>query len=281
MRAADFLLAGDHSAADKVLSGQLGHGNVYTQAETYWTLAVSLREQGRLSAALDAARHARIDRDGHVGTNRTELEAQILLESGRVAEGRALFDSLALASNRGATPSQIARTKTWMLAQTAAPRRALGDTGSLARLADSLQALSAESGYGRDRRLHHYVRGILLSSRGDDPGAISELKASIYSVTQGYTRANYELAQIYLRDKRPRDAIAILQPILHGTLEASNLYLNRADVHELLAQAWDAMGVRDSTAAHLAWLVKAWSNADPWLAGHAQAARLRLAGLRR
>lgn len=283
MRAANLLLAADHNAADKVLSAQLGHGTVYQQADVYWTLAVSLREQGRLAAALDAARHARVDRSmqGHVGTNRTELEAQILLESGHVAEARSLFDSLALTRNGGDTPSQIARNKTWMWAQTAGLRRALGDTGSLSRLADSLQALSAESGYGRDRRLHHYVRGILLASRGDDAGAISEFKSSIYSVTQGYTRANYELAQIYLRNKRPRDAIAILQPILHGTLEASNLYLNRADVHELLAQAWDAAGVRDSAAAHLAWLVKAWSGADPLLAGRAQSARLRLATLRR
>lgn len=283
MRAGDLLLAADHDAADKLLSSQIGHVTVYRQAETYWTLALSLREQGRLSAALDAAQHSRVDPafQGHVGTNRTELEAQILLESGRVAEARALFDSLAVASNRGQTPSQIARTKTWMLAQTAGPRRALGDTASLQRLADSLQMLSAQSGYGRDRRLHHYVRGLLLAARGDDAGAISELKASIYSVTQGYTRANYELAKIYLRDKRPRDAIAILQPILHGTLEASNLYLNRAEVHELLAQAWDAVGARDSTAAHLAWLVKAWSHPDPWFAERAGAARVRLAALRR
>ena len=122
--------------------------------------------------------------------------------------------------------------------------------------------------------------GLLLTSRGDDAGAISELKSSIFSITQGYTRANYELARIYLRDGRPREAIAILQPVLHGTLDASNLYLSRADVHELLAQAWDAAGVRDSTAAHLAWLVKAWSNADPWLAGRANSARIKLAALR-
>jgi DNA-binding SARP family transcriptional activator/TolB-like protein len=283
LRASALLLAADYNAADKMLSGEVGHVDVYRQAETYWLLGVSLREQGRLSAALDAAQHSRVDRafQGHIGTDRTELEAQILLESGRIAEARALFDSLAWASNRGQTPSQIARNKTWMLAQTAGPRRALGDTTSLARLADSLQMLSAQSGYGRDRRLHHYVRGLLLASRGDDAGAIAELKASIYSVNLGYTRANYELAQIYLRDKRPRDAIAILQPVLRGTLEASNLYLNRADVHELLAQAWDAAGVRDSAAAHLAWLVRAWANADPWLAGRANAARLKLATLRR
>jgi DNA-binding SARP family transcriptional activator/TolB-like protein len=283
IRAANRIVAGDHATADRLLSAQLGHGSAVQQADIYWTLALSLREQGRLSAALDAARHTRIDRSAqrHVGTNSSVLEAQMLVELGRLAEARALFDSLAIASNAGDTPSQIARTKVWMLAQTAGLRRALGDTITLARLADSLQTLSAESGYGRDRRLHHYVRGLLLASRGDDAGAIAELKLSIYSVTQGYTRANYELARLYLRDRRPRDAVAILQPVLRGTLEASNLYVSRADVHELLAQAWDAVGVRDSASAHLAWLVKAWAGPDPVLAGRAQAARVRLAALRK
>ena len=283
IRAANLLVAGDHAAADRLLSAQLEHGNAFQQADVYWALALSLREQGRLSAALDAARHTRVDRSmqKHVGTNSSVLEAQLLVDLGRFAQARALFDSLAVASNGGDTPSQMARTKVWMLTQTAGLRRALGDTNSLARLADSLQAMSAESGYGRDRRLHHYVRGLLLSARGDDAGAISEFKSSIYSVTQGYTRANYELARVYLRDQRPRDAIAILQPVLHGTLEASNLYLSRADVHELLAQAWGAAGARDSASAHLAWLVKTWAGADPSLAGRMQAARARLAALRK
>jgi len=100
-------------------------------------------------------------------------------------------------------------------------------------------------------------------------------------VTEGYTRANYEMAKIYLRDRRPRDAIAILQPALHGTLEASNLYVSRTEVHELLAQAWDQAGVPDSAAAHLAWVVKTWANADPLLAIRVQAARARLAALRK
>ena len=283
MRAANFLIAANHSEADKLLLAEIGRGNAAQQSGSYWNLAVSLREQGRLSAAFDAARHTGYDRSysWHVGTLRSVLEAQLLLEMGRVAEARALYDSLAVAYNTGDTPSQIARTKTWMLAQTAGPRRSLGDTASLARLADSLEALSAGSGYGRDRRLHHYVRGLLLASRGQDAAAIAELKSSIYSVTQGYTRANYELAQIYLRDRRPRDAIAILRPVLHGTLDASNLYVSRTETHELLAQAWEASGVPDSAAAHLAWVVKAWANADPSFAGRAQTARVKLAALRK
>ena len=68
------------------------------------------------------------------------------------------------------------------------------------------------SGYGRDRRLHHYVRGLLLAARGDDSGAISELTSAVYSLTVGFTRVNYVLARVYLHAHRPRDAVAVLQP---------------------------------------------------------------------
>jgi hypothetical protein len=73
--------------------------------------------------------------------------------------------------------------------------------------------------------------------------------------------------------------VALLQSSLRGTLEASNLYLTRTETHELLAQAWDAAGVRDSAVAHYAWVAKAWSAADPSLAGRARVARERLTAL--
>jgi hypothetical protein len=168
-----------------------------------------------------------------------------------------------------------------MLAQAGGARRWAGDTATLERLADSMRVLGVESVYGRDQRLHHHVRGLLLAARGDDAGAISELKSGIYSLTEGFTRTNYELARVYLRDRRPRDAIAVLQPALRGTLEASNLYLNRTEIHELLAQAWDAAGVRDSAAAHYEWVTKAWAAADPSLAPRVRAAQTRLAALKR
>ncbi|HSQ29771.1 MAG TPA: hypothetical protein VLN49_07975 [Gemmatimonadaceae bacterium] len=47
-------------------------------------------------------------------------------------------------------------------------------------------------------------------------------------------------------------AIAVLQPALRGPLDASNLYVTCTELHELLAQAWDAAGARDSAAAHYA-----------------------------
>lgn len=72
-----------------------------------------------------------------------------------------------------------------------------------------------------------------------------------------------------------------LQSALRGPLDASNLYVNRTELHELLAQAWDAMGVRDSAAAHYRIVMAAWGSADPPLAARVQAAKARVAALAR
>jgi hypothetical protein len=129
--------------------------------------------------------------------------------------------------------------------------------------------------------LYHYVRGLLLAARHDDAAAIDELRLSIYSLPSGFTRTNCELARLYLRNNRPRDAVAVLQPALRGALDGSNLYQNRTEIHELLAKAWDAAGGRDSAVVHYEWVAKAWSAADASLAPRVQVVRQRLAELRR
>jgi predicted Zn-dependent protease len=167
-----------------------------------------------------------------------------------------------------------------MLTQSLGARVAAGDTASAAKLVDSLRALGERSGFGRDRRLHHYVRGLLLAARGSSDSAIEEFKAAMFAPTTGYTRTNFELAGVYLRTRRPREAISILQPALRGALDASNLYVSRTEVHERLAQAWEAAGNADSAAVHYAWVTNAWSAADPPLAPRVSVARARLAALK-
>jgi tetratricopeptide (TPR) repeat protein/TolB-like protein len=280
---AHLIRLGEYAAADRLLAAQLRQGNARQQLNGYWTLVISLREQGRLLEALDAAKHTRRSAtDTPPGmTVCSVLEAQVQLEAGRFGVASLLFDSLSRVHNAGDTTSQLAHATAWMLVQAAGARRSAGDTATLGRLADSIRALGAQSFYGRDQRLHHHARGLLLAARGDDAGAVIELKSAIYSLTEGFTRTNYELARVYLRDGRPKDAIAVLQPALRGTLESSNIYLNRTEIHELLAQAWDAAGVRDSAAAHYAWVTKNWSAADPSFAPRVHAARTRLAALQR
>jgi DNA-binding SARP family transcriptional activator/TolB-like protein len=272
--------AGDYATADRLLTSETRQPDAQTQANAYWDLALSLREQGRLAEALEAARHVGLlsaklaDRPVGV-TSSTSLEAQVYLEMQRPAVAAALFDSLSRQHNNGDVASQLARGAAWMLVQSADARSAAGDTASLARLADSVRTLGAESSYGRDRRLYHHVLGVLYAARGDLAGAINEFKSAIYSPTSGFTRTNYDLARVYLRAHRPRDAITVLQPTLRAPLESSNFYLTRTDAHELLAQAWDAAGGRDSAAAHYAWVAKAWAGADPQFAARVQVARGR------
>jgi hypothetical protein len=80
----------------------------------------------------------------------------------------------------------------------------------------------------------------------------------------GYSRINYDMASALLRLHRPREAVAILQPVIRNpTIEGSNLYVTRTEVHELLGRAWDEAGVPDSAVAHYRAVTHAWSRADP------------------
>jgi hypothetical protein len=81
---------------------------------------------------------------------------------------------------------------------------------------------------------------------------------------------------LYLRQRRPQDAIAVLQPALRGSIEAQNLYVNRIELHELLARAWDAAGRSDSAAAHYRVVARAWEAGDPAFRARSDAARARV-----
>ena len=49
---------------------------------------------------------------------------------------------------------------------------------------------------------------------------------------------------------------------LRGSVESSNLYVTRTELHEQLGQAWDAANGRDSAAAHYRVVATAWKRAD-------------------
>ena len=155
------------------------------------------------------------------------LEAQILLELGRPRAAAALFDSIAHGREELDSEPTAARRAAWNLTHSAGARAAAGDTAGLRRLIDSVQSLGAASGFGRDKRLHHYVRGLMLAARHDDEGAVTELRQAIVSRNFGYTRTNYELARALLRLGRPAEAVDALQPALRGSVESSNLYVTR------------------------------------------------------
>jgi hypothetical protein len=87
------------------------------------------------------------------------------------------------------------------------------------------------------------------------------------------------LARAYLRAGRPRDAVQVLRPAVHAALDGSALYLNRTEMHEVLAQAWEGAGGRDSAASHYDVVARAWSAGDPAFKARAEKARQRAASL--
>lgn len=254
---------GDYADADQRLRRLLRERS---WADAEWFLAISLRNQGRLreAAALPVARVP-------------ALQGILLLERGRWREAAAVFERQAQPWDPAAPiVGHQAKNLAFNLTHVATSVAAGGDTGRLARLADSIAWAGNNSVWAREAHLARYVRGLLLTARGQLGLAAAEYQASILSWNMGYTRANYALAEVLLRLDRPRDAIAALQPAFRGSLEAANLYLSRTELHELLARAFDAAGQPDSATAHWRQVEAAWRGADPQFAARWAAARQRL-----
>jgi hypothetical protein len=148
-------------------------------------------------------------------------------------------------------------------------------------IADSMENLGPQSGFGRDWRLHHYMRGLQWSARKQPERAAQAFRNSIWSWPEGYTRANHELAKTLLELWRPEDAVYPLQAALRGDIESSNLYITRTELHELLAQTFDRLGEHDSAVAHYQRVVNAWHAADPQFVQRRNVAEARLTELLR
>ena len=80
---------------------------------------------------------------------------------------------------------------------------------------------------------------------------------------------------------RAREAVDVVSPALFGSLEASNGYITRTELHDLLARAFDALHEADSAASHYRSVVGAWTGADQQFRGRYAIAQSRLAQLAR
>ena len=283
------MYAGDFEQVDRLIDAELESGAPVRSGRAMWYRVISYRQQGRLVEALDAAKR---HRENGMKTYRRGIrvprgaappeaiaEAQVLYEMGRYRESAALYDSIAR-WGVDESPSQLAHATAWAMTHAAGGLAAAGDTAGLAARADSVRALGAQSYLGRDKLLHHYIRGVLLVARGQDEAAIAELYRAVWSWNVGYTRTNMVLAAALMRRERAREAITVLQPGLRGYVEASNYYVSRTDIHEMLAQGWSAVSgaaARDSATAHYAFVARAWRRADPAFANRIQTAT-RLSG---
>jgi tetratricopeptide (TPR) repeat protein len=274
-RARIAIRVGAFDDADRLLEERARDGTPDDRREALWWLITSLRTQGRMRDALDASVRWResnpVTPEGRSNNGTPSLlpEAQVEFEAGRYADAAAMLKTIRLTGRPEPTtwffdvPSLVARHVTWIAAHEAAARAAAGDTVGFAAFADSIERWGSIEGFGRDQRLHAYATGLLLAARGDTAGAIAALRRSVYSSTVGYTRAEYEAGRLLLAQGRATEAIAMLQPALRGGLDASNWYVTRTALHELLAQAFAATGARDSAARHYAYVATAWQRGDP------------------
>jgi tetratricopeptide (TPR) repeat protein len=279
--ALNYLGDGDYARVDRELTEIARSGAPNRVAEAYWYLTISLRQQGRLREALEAARAYRVAASQALPNTAPEAfalhQAQVLFEMGRHAESAALFDSVARAAF-GISPSHRARNRTWSLSLGGNPLAARGDTARLAARIDTVRQVGSRSLLSRDRLLHHHLRGLLLAARRSDEAAVAEFRLALATPT-GYTRTPYETARALLRLGRPREAVAVLQPTIRSPIEGSGLYLTTTDGRALLAEAWDSAGGRDSALAHYRVVLHAWERADPQIAGRMAAIRARVRAL--
>lgn len=270
----------DYDQIERGISQYLNSPRENEVIDARWIWSIVLRNRGQLREAHRIARENRPRDPDHL------FEALVALERRDTRTLVAIFDTLS-----GKDPSRLAsgvraRQVTWNKTLFAMALAAAGDTARLRALADTIEMWGQKSLYGRDRRAHHYARGMLLVARGRDAEAAEELRQAIHSPTNGFTRINLELGKVLLRLGRPAEAIPVVSAALHGGIDGSNLYVTRTELHELLAQAFDRLGNRDSAAVHYGAVVRAWDRADPvfrsrletartWLAAYAEGTKSR------
>jgi DNA-binding SARP family transcriptional activator/tetratricopeptide (TPR) repeat protein len=249
--AQDALRRGDFTRADHILEAAARSTDPGVARMAAWWQVVSLRHQRRLAEALQVARrYRRLHPAGPPVHPVATAEAVVLLESGRARSAAVLFDSMFHALPDAGRASQMARSQSWLLTLRGSALAAAGDTAHLARLADSVQHIGARSAYGRDRRLHHHLRGLLARARGDLPKAEAEFRAAVYSEVGGYTRSNLELARVLAAQGRHAEALPPLRSALRAPLDGPALYVTRTELHEAAALAFDALGQADSAAVY-------------------------------
>lgn len=266
-----WIRAGEFETADSSLKTWIAASPGTSSAPFLYFRALVLRNQGRFREALDVARRLRRvsgeQRVAGAAPPSALVEAQTLLELGRVREAGALFDSIAHWPASGQPRSVQATLSIQARTMEAASRSAANDTARLANLADELERDGMEVLMFRPRDQHHFVRGLLYSARGDDSASVASFERALAHVASDFARANMDLAAAFLRQNRPRDAIHVLVPAARGWfLESTNLHVTLTEVHQRLAQAFEAAGQRDSAAMHWRRVARSWAKADPELA---------------
>src|SRR6185503_13315880 len=169
-------------------------------------LLIALRNQGRLDEALQLHRTGQLPGLPPLTVARTAddfNEGILALERGDGRASAAVFAKrLRIDMSRWA-PGFQSRHLAWNGALEGMGLAVAGDTMALLVLADSVERWGRGSSYGRDRRAHHYLRGLVLAAAQHHEDAAREFRESIHSPSLGFTRENYELARCRRRSAAP------------------------------------------------------------------------------
>jgi len=235
--------------------------------EARWLWLIGLRDQGRMAEAAALALNGTIpgSRARMAGALPEPVHVAFLpFETGQpLVTAAQLRDRAALERASGLPPAIRARAITWSLTLAGTALAAAGDTAAVRALADTVEQAGRESNFGRDPRLHYFLRGLVLQAEHRHTDAVAAFQRAMYSTADGYTRINLMLAQSLLALGRAQEAVAVLRPALHGGIDGSNTYLTRTEIHLAMADAFAAAGMPDSAAAHYRAVERAWRNADP------------------
>lgn len=263
----DLIRWGHFEEVDRELLSDLSGAGKDERAEGRWLMLISLRNQGRLREALALAQAGRIP-----GSDRTVRELGVeglnmpilSVDMGRWSEAARLYREIAPRPARAdEVPGHVARVSAWMLTLAGMASAMAGDSGAARRLADTVETLGRVSSFGRDARLSHFLRGVLLQQQGRHREAVEAFQRSIFSTTDGLTRTNLLMARSLLALGRAPEAIAILQPALRGGVDGSNTHVTHTELREELARAFEMAGQRDSAAFYYRAVERAWRRADP------------------
>ncbi len=216
------------------------------------------RERGRIAESLALLA------DLPANDGLTLVRADGLARVGRIAEARAIFERVGHppGTSLSAFTAPQARGFSWSHALEADALVRAGDTASARALVDSIARSGEQSYYGRDKVLHHHVRGVLLFAQGRYADAERELTAAEWSAN-AWTRTNVELARARLALGHPDSAIAALRDADMAPVDAMARYVPRTEIDWWMSRAFTAAHQPDSAAVYAAYVREAWRYADP------------------
>lgn len=224
----------DYAGADSVRRAMRLSGDPALRNSAYDLGALVARERGEWKVA--AAYFDSLEQVGSDGLRAVDADTRLRLGEVGAARARLAFPAPP-ATRPGAGTPLAAATRTvdavrnfcWRRAHEGELEAQLGNWPRVRQLADSLEALCGLSYYGRDWRLHHYLRGRLLAAEGRHAEAVAEFEAARW-VRAGWTRVNLQLARSYRALGREEDARRVLQEALLEHLEAMGRYVPRSEL---------------------------------------------------